>query len=196
MHALITYLAAHPWLLVIGIFCLRICDQSIGTLRTIAVIRGYAALAVFMGFFEVFIWINVIAQVIQNLQAWYLTVSYAAGFAAGQAVGMWVESRLALGNQLVRVISDREKNLAHQLWTHDYPATETESMGPSGPVDVVFVVAGRERIPALVKLICELDPDCFYTVEDVRKVSERHIKHAGLLDFFPWLRVVNVMKKR
>ena len=196
MQALIEYLASHPWLLVIGIFCLRICDQSIGTLRTIAVVRGYAMLAVFMGFFEVFIWINVIGQVIQNLTAWYLTVSYAAGFAAGQAVGMWVEAKLALGNQMVRVISDREKNLAQQLWKHNYPATETASMGPAGPVDVVFIVAGRENIPALVRLVCELDPNCFYTVEDVRKVSERYIKPAGLMDFFPWLRVVNVMKRK
>jgi uncharacterized protein YebE (UPF0316 family) len=196
MQALIEYLAGHPWLLVIGIFLLRIGDQSIGTLRTIAVVRGYAVLAVFMGFFEVFIWINVVGQVIQNLHEWYLTVSYAAGFAAGQAVGMWVEAKLALGNQMVRVISDREKNLAQQLWKHNYPATETESMGPAGPVDVVFIVAGRENIPALVQLVCELDPNCFYTVEDVRKVSERYIKPAGLMDFFPWLRVMNVMKKK
>jgi len=190
------YFAAHPWLLVIGIFCLRIVDQTIGTLRTISVVRGYFALAVAMGFLEVFIWINVIGQVISNLHAWYLTVSYAAGFAAGQAVGMWVEAKLALGNQLVRVITDREKNLAHTLWDHGYPATETESMGPSGPVDVVFIVAGREKIPDLIRLVCQLDPDCFYTIEDVRKVSTKYIKSAGLLDFIPWLRVVNVIKKR
>jgi uncharacterized protein YebE (UPF0316 family) len=193
---MIEYLAAHPWLLMIGIFLLRIVDQTIGTLRTISVVRGYPALAVLMGFFEVFIWINVIGQVIQNLNAWYLTVGYAAGFAAGQAVGMWVESRLALGNQLVRVISRREIEMAHKLWDHGYHATEVESMGKSGPVDVVFIVEGRENIAALTKTICELDPECFYTVEDVRQVSARHYKPAGLLDFFPWLRVMNVIKKR
>lgn len=196
MQDLIQYLSLHPWLLVIGIFVLRIFDQSIGTLRTIAVVRGYAVLAVFMGFLEVFIWINVVGQVIQNLHAWYLTVSYAAGFAAGQAVGMWVENMLALGNQLVRAISDRDKNLAKQLWEHGYPATKTESMGPSGPVDVIFIVAGREKIPELLTLICELDPECFYTIEDVRQVSSKYIKPAGLMDFFPWLRVVSVIKKR
>ena len=193
---MIEYFVAHPWLLMIGIFLLRIVDQTIGTLRTISVVRGYPALAVLMGFLEVFIWINVIGQVIQNLHEWYLTVGYAAGFAAGQAVGMWVETKLALGNQLVRVISEREKGLAQQLWKRGYPATETESMGMSGPVDVIFIVEGRESIAALTKTICELDPECFYTVEDVRQVSARHHKPAGLLDFFPWLRVVNVIKKR
>jgi len=185
------------WILLPGIFLLRIVDQTIGTLRTISVVRGYPGLAVFMGFLEVFIWINVIAQVIQRLDDWYLTIVYAAGFAAGQAVGMWVESRLALGNQLVRVISDREKGLAQQLWKHGYPGTEIEGTGPSGPVDVVFVVAGREKVPELTRIICEIDPDCFFTVEDVRQVSPRpSTRPFGLLDLFPWLRWENVMKKR
>ncbi|MFZ5433843.1 MAG: DUF2179 domain-containing protein [Calditrichota bacterium] len=194
---MIEYFVAHPWIMMIGIFLLRIVDQSIGTLRTISVVRGYPVLAVLMGFLEVFIWINVIGQVIQNLHTWYLTVGYAAGFAAGQAVGMWVENRLALGNQLLRVIARRESDLAQKLWEHGYQATEVESVGPSGPVDVIFVVDGRENIPDLIKLICELDPDCFYTVEDVRHVSNPpKSKPFGLMDLFPWLRRQDVVKKK
>jgi uncharacterized protein YebE (UPF0316 family) len=193
---MIEYLSQHMWLLLIGIFCLRIVDQTIGTLRTISVVRGYPALAVFMGFFEVFIWINVVAQVIQNLHDWYLTVVYAAGFAAGQAVGMWVEGKLALGNQLVRVISRREMNLAQKLWERDYKATEVESMSRTGPVDVIFIVEGRENIPDVTALICELDPDCFYTVEDVRHVSNPPKKRPfGMIDLFPWLRTKGLIRK-
>ena len=193
---MIEFLQLHPWLMVIGIFCLRIFDQTIGTLRTISVVRGYPVLAVLMGFCEVFIWINVIGQVIQNLHEWYLTVSYAAGFAAGQAVGMFVEKKLALGNQLVRVISRREMDIARKLWDLGYRATEVESMGKSGPVDVVFIVEGREKIEALTRTVCSLDPDAFYTVEDVRQVSSKHYKPATLWSFFPFLRVQQVHKKR
>ena len=184
------------YVLLPGIFLLRIVDQTIGTLRTISVVRGYPALAVAMGFLEVFIWINVIGQVIQNLNEWYLTVVYAAGFAAGQAVGMWVEGRLALGNQLVRIISRRENALAQKLWERGYKATEMESMSRTGPVDVIFVVDGRENIPELTALLCSLDPDCFYTVEDVRHVSNPpKSKPFGLLDFFPWLRTKGTIRK-
>lgn len=192
---MIEYFVAHPWLLMIGIFLLRIVDQTIGTLRMISVVRGYPVLAVLMGFLEVFIWINVIGQVIQNLDAWYLTVGYAAGFAAGQAIGMWVESRLALGNQLVRVIARTEIDLARKLWEHNYPVVEIPSTDRSGPVDVVFVVEGRENIPALTKLIAQLDPQAFYTVEDVRLTSRRP-RTLGIFDLFPWLRWQEVVKKR
>ncbi|MBU0508821.1 DUF2179 domain-containing protein [bacterium] len=193
---MIEYLAAHPWLLMIGIFLLRIVDQTIGTLRMISVVRGYPVIAVLMGFLEVFIWINVIGQVIQNLDAWYLTIGYAAGFAAGQAVGMWVERKLALGNQLVRVISRTEVDLARKLWENNYPVVEIPSTDRSGPVDVVFVVEGRENIPALTKLIAETDPQAFYTVEDVRLTSHRPSRTIGILDLFPWLRWQEVVKKR
>lgn len=193
---MIEFFSAYPWLLIIGIFGLRIVDQTIGTLRTISVVRGYTVLAVFMGFLEVFIWIQVVGQVIQNLDAWYLSVAYAAGFAAGQAVGMWVENKIALGNQLVRVIARTEIDLAGRLWEHNYPVVEIGSTDRSGPVDVVFVVEGRERIPALTKLISELDPQAFYTVEDVRLTSRKRERAGSLLDIFPWLKWPGTGKKR
>jgi hypothetical protein len=67
------------WLLALGIFCARIADQSFGTMRTISIFRGFKVLAAIFGFLEVLIWINVVAQVITNLDEWYLGVVYAAG---------------------------------------------------------------------------------------------------------------------
>ena len=90
---MIELLQAHTWALLLGVFLSRIADQTLDTFRTISIFRGYRFLAALMGFLTVLIWINVAGQVIQNLgQNWYLTVVYAAGYAAGQATGLWVES--------------------------------------------------------------------------------------------------------
>ena len=43
------------------IVCGRICDVTLDTVRTVAVIRGRKHLAVLVGFFEVLIWIFVVA---------------------------------------------------------------------------------------------------------------------------------------
>ena len=73
-----------------------------------------------MGFLTVLIWINVAAQVIQNVgRNWNLTIVYAAGYAAGQATGMWVEGRIALGHQLVACCRARGE-LARALGTQLY----------------------------------------------------------------------------
>ena len=55
------------WALALLIFCLRIGDVSIGTMRTIAVVNGRVKLSVLLGFFEVIIWILAIGSVIQRI---------------------------------------------------------------------------------------------------------------------------------
>ena len=167
-------LQAHTWALLLGVFLSRIADQTLDTFRTISIFRGYRFLAALMGFLTVLIWINVAAQVIQNVgQNWYLTIVYAAGYAAGQATGMWVEGRIALGHQFVRVLSLREVNLAEQLWERHYTFTELEGRAKAGPIDVLFVVEKRQKIRELCRLISELDPHAFYTIEEVKQVGLR-----------------------
>jgi uncharacterized protein YebE (UPF0316 family) len=193
---MIQFVQTHIWLLLVGIFVMRIADQTMDALRVISVVRGYRFLAALTGFIEVLIWINVIAQVIRHLESWYLTFVYAAGFAAGQAVGIWVESRIALGHQLVRIVSRRETELADHLWKKNYPVTEVEGKGHKGPIDVVFVAVSRENIPELRRVISEIDPDAFYTIEDVRHVTMRGRKAAHAFDPFYWLRGSTGEKRR
>jgi uncharacterized protein YebE (UPF0316 family) len=171
---MIEFFQGNTWLLLIAVFLSRIADQTLDTFRTISIFRGYRFLAAFMGFLTVLIWINVAGQVITNLHSnWYLSVVYAAGFAAGQATGLWVEGRIALGHQLVRIWSRREVNIAEQLWERNYAMTEIEAKSKSGPIDVVFVVVKRNRVKELCRTITELDPKAFYTVEEVKQVGLR-----------------------
>lgn len=57
-----------------------------------------------LGFFEVLIWIVVIGQLVQNLHSVTAFKTYAAGFAAGYFVGMWIEDRLAIGTNFLRIM--------------------------------------------------------------------------------------------
>lgn len=59
-----------PTLLAAAIFCARILDVSIGTLRTILIIRGYRVEGSILGFLEILIWLAAAAQVITKLEAW------------------------------------------------------------------------------------------------------------------------------
>jgi len=173
-------LQAHTWLLLIAIFLSRILDQTFGVLRTISIFRGYSVLAAMVGFIEVLIWINVAGQVIRNIDTWYLAVVYAAGFAAGNAVGLQIERRLALGHQMVRVISKRAVSLANKLWERNFAVTEMEGHSKAGPIDVVFVAEKRKNVPKLAKLITELDPDAVFTVEDIKQIGFRKPPDPGV----------------
>jgi uncharacterized protein YebE (UPF0316 family) len=183
---MIELLQAHTWALLLAVFLSRIADQTLDTFRTISIFRGYRFLAALMGFLTVLIWINVAGQVITNIHAnWYLTVVYALGYAAGQATGLWVESRIALGHQLVRIWS-RADNVAEQLWEHNFAMTEIAGKSKAGPIDVLFVVVRRNRVKELSALIDRLDPKAFYTVEDVKQVGLRQADPGLLLGRKIW----------
>lgn len=166
------FLDAYPWLLAIAIFVARITDVALGTFRTIVVFRGYRGLAAVIGFFEVVVWVLAAAQVLNNLDQWYLIIAYAGGFAAGNYIGMWLESTLAMGDELIRAISfKRGSHLVQTLREHGFKAIDLEgNAGPGQPCEVLLVVEKRRRVPRLLKLIQETDPDAVYSIADLKSV--------------------------
>ncbi len=172
------YLNANPEVLAVVIFFARIIDVSLGTVRSILVFRGYRTLSAIIGFIEVLIWIVAAGQVVKNLSHWYLAVSYAGGFAAGNVVGIYFESKLAIGNAMVRIVSeDLNIKLTKILREKGYIVTELTGKGHKEvPVEIVLIAEKRRNIPALLKIVEEVDPNAFYTVEDVRSLRSVHFK--------------------
>ena len=153
------------------VYCARLTDVSLGTLRTILVIRGHRAWAATLGFFEVLTWLSAAATVFQHLaDAWYLAIAYAAGFASGNVAGMWIESRLAIGHQLVRAISTIGTRLATELRAAQYAVIELSGRsGSDEPAEVLYLVERRRRVPELLRRIEAADPRAVCTVTDVKE---------------------------
>jgi uncharacterized protein YebE (UPF0316 family) len=79
------------------IFCARIIDVSVGTVRVILTSRGYRYAAPALGFIEVLIWLLAIGEIMKNLANPACYVAYAGGFATGNYVGIYINQRLSLG---------------------------------------------------------------------------------------------------
>ena len=158
------------------IFFARISDVTLGTLRIIFVSRGNKIVAPILGFFEVLIWVIAISNIIQHLDNVYCYLAWAAGFATGNFIGMRIEERLAIGVNLVRIITKREANqLISELHTMGYGATIVDARGKDGDVHVIYTVVKRKEIQNLIELIKIYNPNAFYVVEDVRFVSHDQI---------------------
>jgi uncharacterized protein YebE (UPF0316 family) len=155
------------------IFLARICDVSIGTLRIIFVSRGKKNIAPILGFFEVLIWIIVIGKIMQNASNMACYIGYAAGFATGNYVGMLIEEKLAMGFVVVRIITPRDAfDLKNALREAEIGTTTIPAEGAVGKVDVIFTSIQRADLPHIVELIKIHNPKAFYTVEDLKYVSE------------------------
>jgi uncharacterized protein YebE (UPF0316 family) len=170
----------HPELLAVAIFLARVVDVSIGTVRTILIFRGYRLAGAVLGFFEILIWVSAVAQVITRLEEWYLVVAYASGYAVGNYVGSWIESRLALGSEIVRAISrNADVNLKQRLHLAGYGVIDLAGHASDGdPVEVLLMVEPRRRVRKLLRLIHETDPESVCTVSDVR-IPRREIPSPG-----------------
>lgn len=154
------------------IFFARVIDVTIGTIRIVFVSKGHKLLAAILGFFEVFIWVIVIGQVMQNVHAFHYYVAYAGGFAAGNYVGLSIEERLAVGNQLIRVITKQSGlELIKNLNAAGFGATLITAKGATGKVNVIYSVVKRSNVRKALTVIEEFNPQAFYSIEDVRRLS-------------------------
>lgn len=155
------------------IFLARVCDVTIGTIRIIFVSRGHKFLAPLIGFFEILIWLVAIGKIFENLNNITCYIAYAGGFAAGNFVGIYIEERLAMGTLIIRVITRKgASELITGLRSAGYGATSIAAQGGSGTVSVIYSVIKRSDLDDVVATIKKFNPKAFYSIEDVRFVSE------------------------
>jgi uncharacterized protein YebE (UPF0316 family) len=162
------------YLIIPVLICLsRIIDVSLGTLRIILVAKGAKLIAPILGFFEVLIWLIAIGQVMQNLTNVTNYLAYATGFAIGNYLGILIEQKLALGIVVVRVITSTDaSNLINFLKEENFGVTTIEAEGSAGQVHLIYTVIKRTSLQFVVKQIKNFNPKAFYSVEDIRYVSE------------------------
>lgn len=164
------------WLPVV-IFFARICDVSLGTLRISFVSKGMRFRAALLGFIEVFVWIIVVAQLIQHVNNWANYIAYAGGFSAGTFIGISIENKLKVGSLVVRIITaKKEDTLVKNLKKAGFLLTRIDAEGGWGPVEIVFTVLKRKRWKEAQKIIESFDPHAFYSVQDVKFASDEHEK--------------------
>lgn len=170
---------AYLWLPLM-IFFARILDVSIGTIRIILVSKGQKRLAPLLGFLEVLIWIIAIGQIMENLDNWMCYLFYAAGFAAGNYIGMVIEEKIALGIVGLRLVTGKPAyELVHELSERGYGITHMSATGAQGPVNVLFMTVSRKNLSKLIDIVNEFNPGAFYTVEDIRFVNQGVFQEAN-----------------
>ena len=146
----------------------RMTDVSLGTLRTVFIVGGHRFVAWMIGFVEILIWVVVVSRVIANLDNFYYALAYAFGFAMGTYIGMTIERRLAIGEQVVRIFSRQGEKLATVFRAAGFGVTVFDGRGKDGPIQLLFIELPRRKVPRLETWLEDLDPGCYYIVDDVR----------------------------
>lgn len=159
------------WLTAGLIFLLRVTDMTLDTLRVLVVMRGQKRVAWVLGFFQASVFVLAISSVLSNLDNPLNILGYAAGFATGNVIGMFLEEKLAIGHTQLSIISPRlGAAIAEKMRARGYAVTEIPARGRDGMVTLLSVSVLRKKVDEVHRLVNETDPNAFITAEDVRPV--------------------------
>ncbi|MES2567253.1 MAG: DUF5698 domain-containing protein [Bacteroidota bacterium] len=157
------------------IFISRLGDVTMATLRHIFISKGLKKIVPVLGFFEVLIWLVAMRQVFSHLDNIACFIAWAAGFSAGTYLGMYIEERLAIGTQIIRIITAEDIGpLIDILKKRNQGITIVDGHGAIGPVKLIFTIVKRTNKAGVIHLIQMYAPKAFYSIEDV-KGSERGV---------------------
>ena len=151
------------------IFISRLGDVTLATLRHIFISKGLKKVVPILAFFEVLIWLIAIRQVFNNLNNIPCFIAWAGGFSLGTYVGILIEEKIALGMQLIRIITTANySNLTDAFKKINQGFTIVDGEGSQGPVKLIFLQFRRKNKAEVINLISTHLPDAFYSIEDVR----------------------------
>jgi uncharacterized protein YebE (UPF0316 family) len=179
--------AFNIFILPLLIFLARILDVSIGTMRIIYVSRGHKILAPILAMFEVLIWLIAIGQIMQNLTSVHLYLAYSGGYAAGNYIGMYLEEKLAVGHVFLRVITgEKVDEVIELLKQYGNGVTSNKASSATGEVTIIFSIIKRKYLDEITGKIRKINPDVFYSVGDVKSISNEPFLYTTRKKRFNW----------
>ncbi len=187
----------YTWVLLpVLIFCSRVVDVTLGTMRVILVSKGIKYVAPLIGFFEVIIWLLAIGQVMKNMSNFMCYVAYGGGFATGTFVGIYLEEKLSIGLVILRIIIHRDAtNFIEYLKSENYGVTILDGAGAKGTVKVIFTVVERQQSKKIIQIIHRINPHAFYSIEDVKYANEGVFKNKKMAQNRRFLNFLKFKKK-
>jgi uncharacterized protein YebE (UPF0316 family) len=144
----------------------RVLDVSLGTVRTLMVVKGYKYSAAILGFIEVTIWVVAIRHIMLNLDNLWNIFGYSLGFALGTILGITIENKFGKGFVQMYVISKHHTDkIANALRSSKVGVTILPGEGVRGGVAILVVLVNIRRKNEVIKLVEKIDSDSFISVQ-------------------------------
>lgn len=148
------------------IMCMRICDVTIGTFRTLLVVQGKKYHAGLAGFCEVLIWIFAMRYIVQHMDQSLNLIGYAAGYGLGNILGITLEQKFSIGYAQVTIISRHfTDQIADELRKFQFGVTIIPGEGGRGGVSILIVISRRKDIKNIRKIVDSIDKECFLAIQ-------------------------------
>ena len=162
--------------LCIKIFFARIVDVSIGTVRTVIMVRGKILVAASLAFIEVMIWFMVAREALMtDINSMFIPVSYALGYATGTSIGTYISKNFLKCIRGVEIISkNNQLELIKAIKANGYAVSVMDLKGNKNGFLLCEVSNKKEK--KLINLVKKYDPNAFIIVNETKYVQNGFIK--------------------
>jgi len=148
------------------IFCARICDVSLGTLRMLNVVKGHKYKAAAYGFVEVLVWIIAIRFIMQNLDNIWNVFGYSTGFAIGTIIGVSIENKFGTGYLQLYIISKHHTDeIADKLRALRVGVTIMPGEGARSGVAILVLIILAKRRTEIIRTVESIDAKAFISIQ-------------------------------
>ncbi len=156
------------------IFCVRIIDVTLGTLRTIITVKDKIFLASVIGFFEVLVWFLIAKEALDTSSSSVLVgIFYALGFACGTYIGGKISRRFVKGKLTVQVITtNASTEWTSELRKNGFAVSVMDINQKEGEPDkyMFFMEIDKNNLNRLCSLIKKYDKNAFIVVNESKAV--------------------------
>ena len=167
-------------LICLKIFLVRIIDVSLGTIRTIFIVKEKKLIASIIGFAEVLIWFLIVKEAITlDESSIYIAIAYASGFAAGTYIGSFISQKLITGKVMVLVFTTIiDDTLIAEIRNNGFGLTVLFYKGINGSKDgrMLNISVDKSKEKKLKDLIKKFDDDAFIVVNESKYVENGYFK--------------------
>ena len=166
--------------LCIKIFFARILDVSIGTLRTMIMVKGKRNIASIMAFFEVLIWFLVAKEAISTeMKSIIIPISYSLGYASGTFIGSYLANRFIKDIICVQVITYNNKKMIKEVKGNDYGLSIIELMQEKNDKKykiMLYIQLKKNKLKELETIIKKYDNTAFIVVNETKNIINGYVK--------------------
>lgn len=151
----------------------KVIEVSLSTVRTVFISKGMKGYSSLIAFIEVLIWLKVVSVVLIDISENPANmVAYAIGFAIGNYIGIWLESKLAIGLITIQVIVDESEGqgLADYLRSHNVAVTVMHGEGRDTKRSILILHLKRKLKDKVIGDIEQKVEKALITSSDVKVI--------------------------
>ena len=161
------------FILCVKIFFVRILDVSLGTFRTMLMVKGKTLIATLIGFFEVLVWFLIVKEALNtDINSIWIALSYSGGFATGTYLGMIISDKYITELLEIQIITNKYEKLVPALRKEKFAVTATRVFGMNDKENryMLFISINSNRYQTLNKIVKDIDKEAFLVINESKYV--------------------------